>query len=92
MNDQSIEDFWLSGLVIGNRLWRLSLGDQAAGREAQRMISEKMEAAAQGYTDLALGLMCGDQKCWAAPYDTFMAPGRKTLRKNAKRLAGYQAR
>jgi hypothetical protein len=92
MDNHSVEDFWLSGLVIGNRLWRLSLGDAAAGAEAQRMVAEKMEAAARGYFDLTLGLMTGDRTCWETPYDTFMAPGRKTLRKNASRLAGYRAR
>jgi hypothetical protein len=92
MDDKSVEDFWLSGLVIGNRLWRLSLGDAAAGREAQRMVSEKMTAAAQGYLDLSMGLMTGDKKSWEDPYGTFAKAGRKTLRSNARRLAGYRGR
>lgn len=89
IDDESLEDMMLAGLVISNRLWRLAVGHPTASQESQRMVEEKLKAATDGYFALTKGLVSGDPESWQNPGKTFVKPGRKTLRKNAKRLAGY---
>lgn len=86
---KSLEDLMLSGLVISSRMWRMASGHPGSQREMERMVSEKVKAATDGYFALATGLMTGDEKSWQDPAGKFAEPGRKTLRRNARRLAGY---
>lgn len=84
-----LEDLMLSGLVISNRMWRLAIGHPGAQEEMERALTEKVRAASDGYWALTTGLFAGDRKSWEDPHGKFTEPGRETLRKNAKRLAGY---
>ncbi|GGY51385.1 hypothetical protein [Parvularcula lutaonensis] len=88
-DEKSFEDLMLSGLVVSSRMWRVASGHPGSSRELERMVTEKVKAATEGYWGLAAGLMTGDAKSWQDPAGKFAEPGRKTLRKNAKRLAGY---
>lgn len=90
IDETSLEDFLLANLVIGNRVWRMASGHPGARREIERMLSEKVKAATDGYWAVAQGLVKGDPGTWEDPARTFVEPGRKTLRKNARRLAGYR--
>jgi hypothetical protein len=92
MDSESFEDMMMAGLVVQSRMWRMALGSAGAQKEAELMVAEKMTAMTQGYLNLTFGLMMGDRKCWENPMGAFTAPGRKTLRSNAKRLAGYTGR
>ncbi|MEM6747720.1 MAG: hypothetical protein AAF608_09895 [Pseudomonadota bacterium] len=94
-DDQTLEDVFLTGLVIGNRMIALSRAD---GREAAKMVAEKVDAFTDGslavareWVSLGWGLAIRpmDAESWKRPAQTFAAPGRKTLRANAERLAGY---
>lgn len=89
IDDKSLEDLMLSGLVISNRLWRVASGAPGSAVEMERMVAEKVQATADGYWALATGLLSGDRESWCDPAGTFVEPGRRTLRKNARRLAGY---
>lgn len=88
-DEKALEDMMLTSLVISNRVWRFSTG-QGSPEEMERMVSEKVQAATDGYWALANGLMSGDKQSWEDPATKFAEPGRETLRKNAKRLAGYR--
>ncbi len=52
-------DAWTLGMdasaVIGLRLARIAVGDAEAGREAQLMVTEKLEAALEMQADLMTG-------------------------------------
>ncbi|MEM6912887.1 MAG: hypothetical protein AAF511_02810 [Pseudomonadota bacterium] len=94
-DEQTFEDILLSGLVIGNRMIALSRAD---GQEAAKMVAEKVDAFTDGSLAVArdcISLGWGlaarplDAESWRRPAQTFAAPGRKTLRANAERLAGY---
>lgn len=87
-DEKSFEDLMLSGLVISSRMWRVASGHPGASLEMGQMVSEKMQAASEGYMALATGLVTGDEKSWQDPAGKFAEPGRKTLRKNARRLCG----
>lgn len=89
-NADDLEDMMLSGLVISNRMWRVALGHPGAQKEMERAVTEKVQAATDGYWALTMGLATGCQKSWQDPAGKFSEAGRKTLRKNAKRLAGYK--
>lgn len=89
-NANDLEDLMLSGLVISNRMWRVAIGHPSAPAEMERAVTEKVQAATDGYWALTTGLMTGDRKSWEDPHGKFTEPGRKTLRKNARRLAGYE--
>ncbi|MEM9810863.1 MAG: hypothetical protein AAF788_06520 [Pseudomonadota bacterium] len=99
IDEINVEDFFLSGLVISNRLFKIAQGDCAAGEEAAKMVAEKVDAVHDGMTavamnwwkfswDMALNPMA--PATWTNPADTFAGPGRKTLRANAQRLTGYR--
>lgn len=90
LDETSFEDLMLSGLVVSSRILRMATGHPAAGFEAQRMVGEKLEAAAAGFIALTSGLAAGDPRSWQRPVDTFIEPGRRTLRENAERLTGYK--
>ena len=66
--------------VIGLRIAKLMRGGKAAQREAQRMVSEKLFAAAKAGTSLMAG----------APADKIVAQYRKKVAANAKRLSRKQ--
>ncbi|MEO1656154.1 MAG: hypothetical protein AAFR65_00405 [Pseudomonadota bacterium] len=94
-DDQTLEDVLLTGLVIGNRMIALSRAD---GWEAATMVAEKVDAFTDGSLAVArecvsigwgLAMRPMDAESWKRPAQTFAAPGRKTLRANAERLAGY---
>ena len=94
-DDQTLEDMLLTGLVIGNRMIALSRADS---QEAATMVTEKMDAFTAGSLAVArdcvsigwgLAFRPMDAESWQRPAQTFAAPGRKTLRANAERLAGY---
>ena len=52
-------DAWTLGMdasaVIGLRLAKIAIGDAAAGREAQLMVAEKVQAALEMQADLMTG-------------------------------------
>ncbi|SCB55377.1 hypothetical protein GA0061098_10403 [Bradyrhizobium shewense] len=77
---------WMLGLesnrVIGLRLAKLMRGGKAAQREAQRMVSEKVLAAAKAGT----GLMAG------ASGDKIVEQYRRKVAANAKRLSANENR
>lgn len=63
--------------VIALRLMKLALGGPAASAEAQRMVAEKMSAAAGASMKLARG----------GSADSVIDDYRKTVRRNLKRLS-----
>ena len=69
-----------SNRVIGLRMAKLMRGGKAAQREAHRMVSEKMFAAAKASTSLMAG----------ASADKIVAQYRKKVAANAKRLSRKQ--
>jgi hypothetical protein len=71
-----------SNRVIGLRMAKLMRGGKAAQREAHRMVSEKMLAAAKAGTSLMAG---------ASP-DTIVAQYRRKVTANVKRLSRTQPR
>jgi hypothetical protein len=71
-----------SNRVIGLRLAKLMRGGKAARREAERMVSEKMQAAAKA----GISLMAG------ASSDEIVRQYRKRVAANAKRLGRQQRR
>ncbi|MDI3562445.1 hypothetical protein [Bradyrhizobium sp. Arg816] len=71
-----------SNRVIGLRLAKLMRGGKAAQREAQRMVSEKVLAAAKAGTSLMAG----------ASGDKIVAQYRRKVAANAKRLSRKQTR
>lgn len=86
-------DCWSLGIescsVIGMRLPRLMTGDPAAMLEAQRMVSEKVEAAAS----LQWKLMTGTLGTTAPTVlGASVAHYRKVVRSNRRRLGGKAAR
>jgi hypothetical protein len=66
-----------SNRVIGLRIAKLMRGGKAAQRETQRMVSEKMLAAAKAGTSLMAG----------ASGDKIVAQYRRKVAANAKRLS-----
>ncbi|WP_439369775.1 hypothetical protein ACRQ5Q_12325 [Bradyrhizobium sp. PMVTL-01] len=68
--------------VIGLRITKLMRGGKAAQREAQRMVTEKMFAAAKAGTSLMAG----------ASADKIVAQYRRKVAANAKRLSREQTR
>ena len=81
--------------VLAFRLPMLALAPTPARRrEAERMVTEKAEAAMRGAVAAQAYWWRAAMTPWAAPadlwggaYDAFAAPGRRTLRANARRLA-----
>ena len=71
-----------SNRVIGLRLAKLMRGGKAAQREAERMVSEKIQAAAKAGASLMAG----------ATSDEIVRQYRKRVAANAKRLARQQRR
>lgn len=71
-----------SNRVIGLRMAKLMRGGKAAQREAQRMVSEKMFAAAKAGTSLMAG----------ASGDKIVAQYRRKVAANAKRLSRKRIR
>lgn len=71
-----------SNRVIGLRMTKLMRGGKAAQREAQRMVSEKMFAAAKA----GISLMAG------ASGDNIVAQYRRKVAANAKRLSRKRIR
>jgi hypothetical protein len=71
-----------SNRVIGLRLAKLMRGGKAARREAERMVSEKVQAAAKA----GISLMAG------ASSDQIVRHYRKRVAANAKRLGRQQRR
>ena len=71
-----------SNRVIGLRLAKLMRGGKGAQREAERMVSEKIQAAAKAGTSLMAG----------ASSDEIVRQYRKRVAANAKRLGGQQRR
>jgi hypothetical protein len=73
-------DAWM---VIGLRMAKFATGGPGAFLEAQRMVSEKMAAAAEAQTSAALALASG-----ASP----AAVGRKTVRSYRSKVAANRRR
>ena len=71
-----------SNRVIGLRIANLMRGGKTAQREAQRMVSEKMLAAAKAGTSLMAG----------ASGDKIVEQYRKKVAANAKRLSRQRTR
>src|SRR4029077_15401983 len=71
-----------SNRVIGLRIAKLMRGGKAAQREAQRMVSEKMLAAAKAGTSLMAG----------ASGDKIVEQYRRKVAANAKRLSRKRTR
>jgi hypothetical protein len=71
-----------SNRVIGLRIAMLMRGDKTAQREAQRMVSEKMLAAAKAGTSLMAG----------ASGDKIVEQYRRKVAANAKRLSRTRIR
>jgi hypothetical protein len=71
-----------SNRVIGLRMAKLMRGGRAAQREAQRMVSEKMLAAAKAGTSLMAG----------ASADTIVEQYRRKVAANVKRLSRKRMR
>ena len=71
-----------SNRVIGLRLAKLMRGGKGAQREAERMVSEKIQAAAKAGTSLMAG----------ASSDEIVRQYRKRVAANAKRLGRQQRR
>ena len=71
-----------SNRVIGLRLAKLMRGGKGARREAERMVSEKIQAAAKAGTSLMAG----------ASSDEIVRQYRKRVKANAKRLSREQRR
>jgi hypothetical protein len=71
-----------SNRVIGLRTAKLMRGGKAAQREAQRMVSEKMLAAAKAGTSLMAG----------ASVDKIVEQYRRKVAANAKRLSSKRTR
>ena len=81
-------DSWRLGLeaqtVVGLRLAKLAAGDAAAVTEAQRMVSEKVMAAAEAQTRAALDVFSGQTQ--HTPKRT-LALYRRKVRANRRRLS-----
>ncbi len=75
--------------VIGLRLARLARGDLAAVVEANRMVSEKMVAAAEVQMKAASAMLTGDGH--AIPART-VSHYRRKVRANRRRLGRKRAR
>jgi hypothetical protein len=71
-----------SNRVIGLRLVKLMRGGKGAQREAKRMVSEKIQAAAKAGASLMAG----------ASSDEIVRQYRKRVAANAKRLGRQQRR
>ncbi|WP_449384673.1 hypothetical protein [Bradyrhizobium sp. UFLA05-112] len=71
-----------SNRVIGLRLAKLMRGGKGAQREAERMVSEKIQAAAKAGASLMAG----------ASSDEIVRQYRKRVAANAKRLGRQQRR
>ncbi len=71
-----------SNRVIGLRLAKLMRGGKGARREAERMVSEKIQAAAKAGASLMAG----------ASSDEIVRQYRKRVKANAKRLGRQQRR
>ena len=71
-----------SNRVIGLRLAKLMRGGKGARREAERMVSEKIRAAAKAGASLMAG----------ASSDEIVRQYRKRVKANAKRLSREQRR
>ena len=71
-----------SNRVIGLRIAKLMRGGKAAQREAERMVSEKVVAAAKAGTSLMTG----------ASTDKVVRQYRTAVRANAKRLSRNRTR
>jgi hypothetical protein len=81
-------DSWRLGMeaqtVVGLRLAKLAAGDAAAAVEAQRMVTEKMLAAAEAQTRAVGDLFTGQAR--HTPKRT-VALYRRKVRANRKRLS-----
>lgn len=81
-------DSWRLGLeaqtVVGLRLAKLAAGDAAAALEAQRMVTEKVMAAAEAQTQAMGDIMTGQTR--HTPKKT-VALYRRKVRANRKRLS-----
>lgn len=79
---------WRLGLeaqtVVGLRLAKLAVGDAAAAAEAQRMVTEKVMAAAEAQTAAATALLTGQAR--HTPKRT-LALYRRKVRANRRRLS-----
>lgn len=75
---------WESSNVMALRMMTFAAGGAAANAEAQRMVSEKVTAAMECQTQLALGAMTG--QAHAGPAKA-MAMYRRKVRANRRRLA-----
>jgi hypothetical protein len=73
--------------VVGRRLVRIAKGDAVALREAQRMVTEKMVTAAAANFALMGAWMLGPEIAAARA----LAPYRKAVRANRRRLRGRSA-
>jgi len=70
--------------VVALRLMKLAAGGRAAEREAQRMVAEKIDAAAVANAHLAAGLLSGAP---AAGQRKALAHYRRKVRANRRRLS-----
>jgi hypothetical protein len=70
--------------VVGRRLMRIAKGDRLAVREAQRMVSEKIAAAASANLALAGAWMLGPE----IAAERALAAYSKAVRANRRRLRG----
>jgi hypothetical protein len=72
-----------AGMVVALRSWRIMAGGPAAGREAERMLGEKVEAGAE----LAGALAGGSVKSPEAAARKALTVYGKRIRGNRRRLA-----
>ena len=72
-----------AGVVVALRSWRVMAGGPAADREFERMVGEKVEAAAELARALAWGRMTSPQ---AAAREALTIYGKR-VRGNRRRLA-----
>ncbi len=99
---QAAEDMFAAWQVLAFRLPMLAMQPTPSRqREAQRMVTEKAEAAFDGALAWQRYWALTSLKLWSKPLapnalqeaaDAWAAPGRKTLRANAKRLSRRQRR
>jgi hypothetical protein len=74
--------------VVGRRLARIAKGDAAALLEAQRMVTEKMMAAAEANFAIMGAWMLGPEIAMARA----LVPFEKAVRANRRRLRGRSSR
>jgi hypothetical protein len=82
---RAVQSGWEASAVISMRLMRLGTGGAVAQREAQRMVTEKVVAAAEAQAAAATAMMTGRGLGPAAK--SASAVYRRKVRANRRRLA-----